>query len=105
MNFNIAWAIIENKLEDIEIPSNSPAATVEIIFDQGSATLHAPRFFKDPANIRDTVSLAWRTYCRGHIEQDADAITEINILGLDNAVLCSTSQPARAMYDADRRVV
>ncbi len=76
MNFDAAWDKIVPMIPQIAHETN--AATINIYFAGGSASLHAPRFFKEVDSTRCTVKRAWDTYCRGH-EEVRDAITDISI--------------------------
>jgi len=78
MNFDKAWEIMENeaagKAEDKKTPVN-----IWIDFKGGSASLLAPRFFKDIAGTKETVKLAWNTFCK-HNEDLSDSIEDIHII-------------------------
>ena len=89
MTFNEAWNEIADKIAEAKQTAKTPAATVKIIFHEGTATLHAPKFFKNPDEAKDTVALAWKTYCRGKAEYISQSITGLQILSNNEVIIDS----------------
>ena len=79
MNFTEAW---NKRLVDDTAAGDKSVTQARINFDSGNATMVIPNYYRNEGQAMETLSRAWKTYCKGK-GNAAETINSIIIEEID----------------------